>query len=162
MKLTVDFIIRVWYKGIMNKEIKMKFDYDDNIFSDLCKDVYGTRSPARSGHLSHFYNETPENKQKIWDDLCNQLELVMAEEKAAEKKAVNLFEARIQETIALGAGNRETAIRWILEGEFGDELSHWTFDAGYACYNFNLPYSFEKEFEPIVKEAYDPSTFEAA
>ena len=141
----------------------MKFTFDDNTFSDLCKEVYGTRSPAREyGHLSHFYNETPENKQKIWDDLCNQLEIQMAEDKVREAEQVAAFEARIQETIVLGAGNRETAIRWILEGEFGDELSHWTFDAGYACYIFNLPYSYEKEFEPVVKEAFDPSTFEAA
>ena len=69
----------------MNKEINMKFTFADEIFSDLCKDVYGTRSPAREyGHLSHYYNETPENKQKIWDDLCNQLDDVMAEEAAAE------------------------------------------------------------------------------
>ena len=52
----------------------MHFDYDDKLFSDLCKDVYGTRAPAREdGHLHHYYTETPENKQKIYDDLCNQL-----------------------------------------------------------------------------------------
>ena len=84
----------------------------------------------------------------------------MAEEKAAEKEAVDLFENRIQETISLGADNRETAIRWILEGEFGDQLSEWTFQAGYPCYIFNIPYSYEKEFEPIVNAAYDPSTIE--
>ena len=133
----------------------MKFTFDDNIFSDLCKEVYGTRAPARSGHLSVYYDETPENKQKIWDDLCDQHEEVMAEEAKAEKRSVARFEALIQDTINLGAGNRETAIRWILEGEFGEDLSHWTFQAGYACYTFNLPYSFEKEFEPIVKEVYE-------
>ena len=50
----------------------MQFTYDDNLFSDLCKDVYGTRDPARTnGHLSHYYTETPENKEKIYNDLCD-------------------------------------------------------------------------------------------
>ena len=40
----------------------MKFDFDDNTFSDLVKEVYGTRSPARDyGHLSHYYDETPDS-----------------------------------------------------------------------------------------------------
>ena len=132
----------------------MKFTFDDTIFSDLCKDVYGTRAPARSGHLSHFYNETPENKQKIWDDLCDQLDDVMAEEAAREKEAIAIFETRVQDTIEIGAGNRETALRWILEGEFGKDLGHWTMQPGYACYTFGIPYSYENEFEPIVREAH--------
>ena len=132
----------------------MKYTFDDQIFSDLVKEVYGTRSVGRTGHLSHYHVSSDAEKQKIWDDLCDQHEEVMAEEAKAEKRSIARFEARIQETIVLGAGNRETALRWILEGEFGDEMSHWPFDAGYACYIFNLPYSFEKEFEPIVREAY--------
>ena len=161
MHFSVDFILNLYYNNNMNKEINMKFTFADEIFSDLCKDVYGTRSPAREyGHLSHYYNETPENKQKIWDDLCNQLDDVMAEEAAAEKISIAAFESRVKEIISLGAGNRKTALRWILEGEFGKDLYHWTMQPGYACYTFGIPYSYEKEFEPIVKEAYNHNTFE--
>lgn len=129
----------------------MKFDFDDNTFSDLVKEVYGTRGPAREyGHLFYYYDETPGNKQKIWDELCNELEIQMAEDKAWKAKQVAAFEARIQETIVLGAGNRKTAIRWILEGEFGvGDDTLLPFDPGYACFKFNLPYSFEEEFRGV-------------
>ena len=123
----------------------MKFTYSDNIFSDLVKEVYGTRSPAREyGHLSHYYDETPKNKQKIWDDLCNEHEDIMAEELEANQRKTAMFEDRIQNYIGLGAGNRKTALRWIFES---DNISFD--DPGYACYLLNIPYSYEDEFRSI-------------
>lgn len=120
----------------------MKFDFDDNTFSDLVKEVYGTRSPARVyGHLSHYWDETPENKQKIWDDLCNELQDQMAEDKAREAEQVAAFEDRIKDVISIGAGNRETAIRWIFQADKLDPR-----DYSYACHKLNVPYSFEEEF----------------
>ena len=72
----------------------MKFNFDDNTFSDLVKEVYGTRSPARAyGHLSHYFDETPENKQKIWDDLCNELQRSNGMKKSSRKITdVNMIE----------------------------------------------------------------------
>jgi len=124
----------------------MTFTYDDNTFSDLVKEVYGTRSPAREyGHLFHYYNTTPENKQVLWDDLCNELEVQMAEDKIRKAEQVAAFEARIHETIVLGAGNRETALRWILQS---DGISFD--DPGYACYLLNIPYTYEDEFRSMI------------
>jgi len=123
----------------------MTFTYDDNTFSDLVKEVYGTRSPARKyGHLFYYYDETPENKQVLWDDLCDRLEETMAEELEANHRKTALFEDRIQNYIGLGAGNRKTALRWIFES---DNISFD--DPGYACYLLNIPYSYEDEFRSI-------------
>ena len=123
----------------------MTFTYDDNIFSDLVKEVYGTRSPAKEyGHLSHYYNDTRKNKQKIWDDLCEQHEEVMAEELEANKRKTAMFEDRIQRTIDLGAYDREAAIRWIFQA---DGISFD--DPGYACYLLNIPYDYEDEFRSM-------------
>ena len=70
-------------------------DLDDtlcNTFSDLVKEVYGTRSPARKyGHLFYYYDETSEKKQMIWDDLCDRLEETMAEELEAHHRKIAMF-----------------------------------------------------------------------
>ena len=55
----------------------MAYDFCDDTFSDLVKEVYGSRGPARSGHLSHYYDSTPAEKQKIWDDLAEQLQYIV-------------------------------------------------------------------------------------
>ena len=112
----------------------MKFNFDDNIFSDLVKEVYGTRSPAREyGHLSHYYNETPENKQKIWDELCEELEANNLVEQEQTIKAVARFEARIADVIELGAGNRTNALRWMSQQEtfyHAQDVEHFVWELG--------------------------------
>ena len=124
------------------------YTFEDEIFSDLCKEVYGVRAPARAGgHLSHYYNETSENKQKIWDDLCNDLDIVQAEEAAQEKDSIAAFEARVAKTIALGAGNRETALKWIVQSE---DLDDYNYMPGHAAWIFNLPHSYDKELDVHV------------
>ena len=124
----------------------MTFTYSDNIFSDLVKEVYGTRSVGRTGHLSHYWYETPENKQKIWDDLCNEHEATMSEEKADQVRKAKAFEDRVQDVISIGAGDRETALRWIFQSEKLDLR-----DYSYACHALNVPYSYEKEFRSILE-----------
>mgnify|MGYP000175645752 CR=1 FL=1 len=62
-----------------------------------------------------------------------------------EKEAVERFETSIKEYLPM-AGSREDAIRWILQAEDLDK--EW--DAGYICYNLGLPYSMEKEFQPLI------------
>ena len=121
------------------------YTYDDNTFSDLVKEVYGTRSVGRTGHLSHYWDETPENKQKIWDDLCNEHEATMAEEKAAQVRKAKAFEDRVKDVISIGAGDRKTAIRWIFQSDNLDPR-----DYSYACFALNIPYSYEEEFRTLI------------
>ena len=121
------------------------FTYDDNTFSDLVKEVYGTRSPARKyGHLFYYYDETSEKKQMIWDDLCDRLEENMAEELEAHHRKIAMFEDSIQKCIKLGASTRRDAIRWIFDAE---DISFD--DPGYACHLLNIPYVYEDEFRSM-------------
>ena len=133
-------------KGI--KKNMATYTFEDAIFSDLCKEVYGVRAPARAGgHLNRFYHECDEEKQKIWDELCAQLDVVQAEEAAKEKDDIAAFEARVAKTIALGAENRETALKWIVQSE---DLDDYNYMPGHAAWIFNLPHSYDKELDVHV------------
>jgi hypothetical protein len=56
-----------------------------------------------------------------------------------EAAAVVRFSKRVQEVINMGAGNYETALRWIHEADGTDG------DDEYLCYHNGLPYGFFKK-----------------
>jgi hypothetical protein len=91
---------------------------------------------------------TDEEFKKEMDYWSKENEEQFARDKAEEEKNVKEFEARITDLISSGAGNRETALRWIMQAE-NMEDEH---DAGYICYCLHIPYSYQKEFEPLIKE----------
>ena len=66
-----------------------------------------------------------------------------------EKEAVARFEKAIAEYMQMGAEDRHTAIRWLLQAEGLDK----EYDAGYICYNLGLPYGMDKEFEAHLTRA---------
>ena len=124
----------------------MDFTYDDNTFSDLHKEVHGWR-PSNS--LMVEWNErTPRQKQELWNALCDQLEDVMAEEKAAHERKLAAFEKFVEYNMRLGASTRRDAIRWIFDAE---DISFD--DPGYASWLFGLLYNpYEDEFRSIKLE----------
>lgn len=107
------------------------------------KDAFGTK-----GRHYDFKNMTLAELEKEADYISNAVKNTMREEAEAEKQRITEFEAQIKHTIAAGAGDRETAIRWIVDAEgLTDEK-----DLGYICYSMNLPYSFEKEFQQALNK----------
>ena len=114
----------------------MEFTYDENIYSDLHKDAYGFR--PRGDEFYHA-DTTPERKQEIWDRTLRDLEQTIEWEKQAEAEAIVAFEALVETTIAAGAGDRETAIRWIVEAEEDEYLEY---DNSYFNYLYGLPYGY--------------------
>ena len=109
-------------------------------------------SATSKSYARHVVSESSplsnEEFQKEMDYWSNQADITAKEEADAEKKRITEFEAQIKHTIAAGANDRKTAIRWIIDGEgLADEK-----DMGYICYSMNLPYSFEKEFESILNQ----------
>lgn len=115
----------------------VEYTYCDDLISDLHKDAYGYR--PREGFFQRWQEATPAEKQEQWDWLCQVVERVLEEEAAQEKVSVACFEELVAETISLGAGDRETALRWIMEGSIcnGD----WEF----LCYEYGLPYGYFKK-----------------
>ena len=106
----------------------MAYTFDDNTFSDLHKDVYGFRP---RGH--HYDVASDDEKQKIWDELCEELS---ANEKAArilEQERIASFEERVEDVIGLGANNRQTAIRWMASQETFyhiQDVEHYVWELG--------------------------------
>ena len=89
----------------------MEFTYSDDLFSDLHKDVYGFR--PRGSEMAQWHAMNAKQKQTVWNALCEELEDNTKAEKAAEIVAIEKFEARIQDIIELGAGNRTNALLWM-------------------------------------------------
>jgi len=56
--------------------------------------------------------------------------------KAAETEAIDRFEQHVTNTICMGARDRETALRWIMDA------SNANGDWEYLCYDLGLPYHY--------------------
>jgi hypothetical protein len=76
-----------------------------------------------------------------------EVEESIEEDRAREEQAMAELETYIQNWIDIGAKDRDTAIRWIL-----DSVDHGG-DFGYACYLLGLPYKMENEFARVMEAA---------
>lgn len=128
--------------GVYTVEDFKRYELETYIYEGH-KDAFGTK-----GRHYDFKNMTMEELKAEADYISKAVKNAMEEEAEAEKASVNEFEKRVSDTIASGAGDRTTALRWIMQAE-NMENEH---DAGYICYCLNLPYSYEKEFQPFIKE----------
>ena len=73
-------------------------------------------------------------------DSCGLLGEIIKQEdiarKAAETEAIAKFEQHVTNTICMGARDRETALRWIMDA------SNANGDWEYLCYDLGLPYHY--------------------
>ena len=99
------------------------------IYSEMYKDVHGMKA--------RWYRA--ESVEQARADIARLEEELVLSEKARiedEARAVVRFCKRIEDTIKSGAGDRETALRWIMEAD--DARGDWE----YLCYLNDLPYDF--------------------
>ena len=101
------------------------------IWWDLYKDVHGVR--PRGVDTSNW---TLEGFNAQINALSTALEEQMEEERQNQTLAIQRFESRVQDTILAGAGNRETAVQWIMRDSGMGE------DQEYIEYRFNLPFGY--------------------
>ena len=127
--------------GVYTVEDFKRYELETYIYEGH-KDAFGTK-----GRHYDFKNMTMEELKAEADYISKAVKNAMEEEAEAEKASVNEFEKRVSDTIESGAGDRTTALRWIMQAENMEN----EYDAGYICYCLNLPYSYEKEFEQFVK-----------
>lgn len=104
-----------------------------------------SKSYARSV-VANTNGMTDEEFKKELDYWGQQADNEIKREQEEEAMALKDFEKRVLDTINTGAGDRKTAIKWILQGE-GLEKER---DPGYVCYCLGLPYSMEKEFKEVA------------
>lgn len=102
---------------------------------EMHKEAYGVK-----GRHYDFDKMSNEDLQKELDHLAEVAKREREIEKRMEEEAYEKFEKNITKTIELGAGDRETAIKWILEGEGLDNEK----DTSYICYCLGL--SYDKEY----------------
>jgi hypothetical protein len=101
-------------------------------FSDFYKEVHGFR-PRYA---------TPEQwNSEAWlvaelDKLEQDSVAVFAEQEAQQQRDIAAFEVRVADAIKLGAGDRATALRWLLDA---DDCQG---DLEFLCYKNGLPYRY--------------------
>lgn len=112
------------------------------IISDASKDAMGSRMRYDVSTMS-----TNELRELV-DYWIRAAEASIEMEAREEARRVESFWALVDKTIAMGAKTRETAIRWIFEGEmaqsimaeeYGTDLASGS-ARSYFCYTMGLPY----------------------
>jgi hypothetical protein len=105
------------------------------IIWDAYKDAYGVR--PRHMNLEAM---TEEELNKELEFLGKVIDENEKQRRADEAVAIDEFETHVAETIRMGAGDRETALRWIMEAS--EAQGDWE----YFCFLEGLPYGyFNKE-----------------
>lgn len=128
--------------GVHTVEDYERYQLETYIY-EAHKDAFGVK-----GRHYDFKSMSLAQLEAEADYISNAVKEQMDAEAEAEKASVSDFEKRVSKTIESGAGNRTTALRWIMQSENMED----EYDAGYICYCLNLPYSYEKEFQPLIKE----------
>jgi len=110
------------------------YTYSDEHISDLHKDAYGFRPSA--DFMDMWKNGlSDEGRQAEWDYLCDRLEESIAREKEEAALAVSEFNHRVLETIRYGAGDEETALRWMTQDEtymnHSQDAEGWVYNQGF-------------------------------
>ena len=111
-------------------------------------DAY-SKGYARSMDFTSMTDAELETEIKHASEVC---EDNFKAEKEAEAISIEKFKTLIQDTIDLGAGDEETALRWLTENEefySGQDVESWVWDKGilFCDYGKNLV----KKLETIVK-----------
>ena len=98
---------------------------------DMYKDAYGFRPrhvDTSGWTLAEFQAE--------FADLGQIINREEAQRKVSEAEAITKFEQHVINTICMGARDRETALRWIMDARNANG------DWEYLCYDLGLPYHY--------------------
>ena len=119
------------------------------LYSGFHKDAYGFRP-----RTINVYALTTEELEADFDRFEATCKINRHEEEMAEMEADIAFRALITNTIAIGAGDEVTALRWIAEGaveQYGYDYEHFLWNQGiaYSAYGKELA----KRFAPIWGKA---------
>ena len=119
------------------REVAEREDLEIFIY-DGHKDAYGVK-----GRHYDFAAMTLEDLRKEADRISAAIDVAIAEEKEREAEDLTAFEKEIEDVIGYGAGNRETALRWMTDGEtfyHSQSVEGWVYSRGilFTDYGRNL------------------------
>ena len=122
--------------------------------SDVYKDVNGIR--PRNYNWEAFSDK---ELDEFLADLNEQADDLYWEMRTEQAKSELKFMKLIKDTIAFGAGDRETALRWIIQGYDDGHIDGWTVDGilitnniDYTKYGFKIKAELEKIIQNIFEE----------
>lgn len=126
------------------------YTFDSNIVSDLHKDARGFRP------TEYFWEEWDQcgddNRQAMWDNLCQELEETMAEDARREAQALEDFKGQIKEMRKLGAETTRQAIKWVFHAEKLDRYD-LQYGADAVAYHFGM--SYQNPYRAVIQECCD-------
>ena len=125
-----------------------RFDLECFIY-DMHKAAYGVK-----GRHYDFASMSMDDLRNEANRIGAAVEVAEAEEAHAAEVAIADFEATVGEFIEAGAGDRETALRWMaMEETFYNRqcVEHWVFDHGFL---------FTSHGKAVVEELMNIVTFE--
>ena len=107
------------------------------------KDAFGVK-----GRHYNFDSMSLDKLKAECDYIENAIKVALADEEARQKANIESLEERIANNINIGASDRTTAIRWILEAE---DLTN-EYDVGYIQFTFGVPYTHMTEEFRLAQE----------
>lgn len=119
------------------------YTFDESTLSCLYKDARGFR--PHESFWNRWKESSADEKQAIWDSLIEEFNMACDEETRQHENAIRDFETRITALLNVGASDRDTAIRWIVESLDLSETDKM-YGGSYICYMMGLPYSMEHMF----------------
>ena len=113
-----------------NTEARIE-EMQDMCFSDFYKDTYGVR--PRDAAWEYYEGLSAEEFNKDIEYMISKIEADTLAEAQAQEEAVQTFKQTVQKTIELGAGDEETALRWMTQGQTfynGQCVEHYVWEQG--------------------------------
>lgn len=102
--------------------------FDVEVYSDLYKDTYGFRPRSGLGHMS------AKQLDAHWDRLTDAHGEEMEAEERRESRAMAKWDSVVDTTIQLGAGDYETAVRWIMQASDEADLDFLLWQYGVTSF----------------------------
>ena len=124
-----------------------RYDLEMYIY-DLHNAAYGVK-----GRHYDFASMSMDDLRKLADRIADAVEVAEAEEAHAAEVAIADFEATVGEFIEAGAGDRETALRWMTMEEtfyMKQDVESWVYGHGFL---------FTSHGKAVVEELMDIVTF---
>ena len=113
-----------------NTEARIE-EMQDMCFSDFYKDTYGVR--PRDAAWEYYEGLSADEFNKDIEYMISKMEGDTLAEAQAQEEAVQTFKQTVQKTIELGAGDEETALRWMTQSQtfyHGQDVEHYVWEQG--------------------------------
>ena len=126
------------------------FTYCDDIISDLHKDARGHR--PTHGFMLMWNDLSPAQKEKTWNNLCDEMNLREKQQKRAEIEALSELRINLREVMNTCNCNWKKALVYLADAE-GENINHdeQTFD--YFLWNQGIGYQDSAKIRKLFKEA---------